>query len=165
MGSGSCPATTEPPAGLPSLFSPYPAHPGFTALGSLWKPHPGSACPTHREPSGTRAPGGWDWEEGRVVRGTDGGPGAEGGVPGCAWGGQGRVLELGLRGGSGFTRPSWPKGTPHRGNRGSRGRPTRKAQGAHRLRVGEWPEAVIVLLPGSVPQPQVHRLAVHHHVS
>lgn len=35
---------------------------------------------------------------------------------------------------------------------------------AHRLWVGEWPEAIVVLLPGRVPQPQVHRLAVHHHV-
>lgn len=34
------------------------AYPGFTVLGSLSKPHPGSACPAHREPSGTRAPGG-----------------------------------------------------------------------------------------------------------
>lgn len=45
-----------------SLLSPHPAHPGVTVLGSLLKTHPGSACPTHREP------GGGDWEEGRGQR-------------------------------------------------------------------------------------------------
>lgn len=56
-----------------------------------------------------------------------------------------------LRWRSGSTRPSWPKATTHRGNKASRGQLAREGVGAHRLRVGEWPEAVIVLLPGSVP--------------
>ena len=34
----------------------------------------------------------------------------------------------------------------------------------YRLRVGQRSQAVIVLLSGRIPQPQVHRLAVHHHV-
>lgn len=34
----------------------------------------------------------------------------------------------------------------------------------HRLRVRERPQPVIVLLSSSIPQPQVHRLAVNHHV-
>ena len=41
---------------------------------------------------------------------------------------------------------------------------TKRHRGAHRLRVGERPEAVIVLLACGVPQPQVHRLTVHHHI-
>lgn len=69
-----------------------------------------------------------------------------------------------VRGGSEVTRPSWPKGAARRGNRQAEAR-RGKVQGAHCLRVGERPEAVVVLLPGRVPQPQVHRLAVHHHVS
>lgn len=32
------------------------------------------------------------------------------------------------------------------------------------LRVGERPKPVIIFLPSSVPQPQVDRLPVHHHV-
>lgn len=43
-------------------------------------------------------------------------------------------------------------------------RTTKRHRGAHRLRVGERPEAVIVLLACGVPQPQVHRLTVHHHI-
>jgi len=43
-------------------------------------------------------------------------------------------------------------------------RTTRRGGVVYRLRVGEWPEAIIVLLPGRVPQPQVHGLAVHHHI-
>lgn len=53
-----------------SVSSPHPAHLGIAALGSQLKPHPGSACPTHREPGGTRARGGGgSWEEGRVLTG------------------------------------------------------------------------------------------------
>lgn len=32
------------------------------------------------------------------------------------------------------------------------------------LGVGEWPKPVVVLLPSGVPQPQVDRLPVHHHI-
>lgn len=32
------------------------------------------------------------------------------------------------------------------------------------LGVGEWPQAVVVLLPGGVPQPQVDGLPIHHHI-
>lgn len=36
--------------------------------------------------------------------------------------------------------------------------------GTYSLRVGEWPQPVVVLLPSSVPQPQVDWLPIHHHV-
>lgn len=43
-------------------------------------------------------------------------------------------------------------------------RTTKRHRGAHRLWVGERPEAVVVLLACGIPQPQVHRLTVHHHI-
>jgi hypothetical protein len=32
------------------------------------------------------------------------------------------------------------------------------------LGIGEWPQPIVVLLPSCVPQPQVDRLSIHHHV-
>lgn len=81
--------------------------------------------------------------------------GAGGGVPGSPRGGGPRRRVRGHQ----ATRAH---GHPTGGSRESGGRC--RGGAAHRLWVGERPQAVIVFLPGCVPQPQVHWLAVHHHV-
>jgi hypothetical protein len=34
----------------------------------------------------------------------------------------------------------------------------------YRLWVGQWPESIIVLLPSCVPQSQIHRFPIYHHI-
>lgn len=43
-------------------------------------------------------------------------------------------------------------------------RPLQARCGPYSLWVGEGPQAVVVLLPGGVPQPQVDGLPIHHHI-
>ena len=57
------------------------------------------------------------------------------------------------------TPPHIPRRTPPKPP-SSRGGPVV----TYSLGIGQWSQPVVVLLPGGVPQPQVDRLPVHHHV-
>lgn len=140
-------AATEPPVGL----SPTPEPQGSESWAPHWGPVQGLPAPPQghpvvSEPIRRRGrPGRCHESDGRA---------------------QGRWGVLACQGprGSGFPGPAGPGGAQAEGAGRAEAQPRGGLGAAHRLWVGERPQAVIVLLSCSVPQPQVHRLAVHHHI-
>lgn len=139
------PEATEPPAAVPLSPGPPPHPPEADHPELSLDPCPGSACPIHWARGGARA-------HGRTGRHSEDRQSRMEGGDSLSWA---------SRGGSGFTRPSWHS---RRRKQGREGQDHEEGGAMYRLRVGEWPKPVIVLLPSRVPQPQVHRLAVHHHI-
>lgn len=134
------PATTQPhadvpPSLLPSPSTPRAGHPELPLVQSL--PAPPTESQVVPQPKRQRG-----WED----RGHGKDRGLMEGGDSSGWA---------LRGGSGLSRQR---------QEGCKAQDHEEGWAAYRLRVGERPEAVVVLLPCRVPQPQVHGLAVHHHV-
>lgn len=146
-----------------SSTSPLPQH----SQGSpTWGPVQTPPAPP-LEIGGARAQQAVGWENRHIEdrEQTQGWGSAGGGpaLPGTCK--AGRLPELGLQGRGRVSQAELTgRAFQAEGMETAKVRTARRGGAAHRLWVGEWPETVVVLLPSSVPQPQVHRLAVHHHI-